>query len=74
MKWLFYIIAAIVLIPAIIYLLRILAGIIGLCLGIIGIVLLFTGNIWPGIILLVIAAFLSFVVPEIDPDCWTWYD
>ena len=74
-KILLGIVAIIVCLPIIIYLLRLLAGILAFCLGAVGLVLLFTGNVGAGIGVIVVALILGIFAPETDPDIdvWWWY-
>ena len=67
------IIAVIALFPVIIYLLKLLAGLIAFCLGGVGLVFLLTGNIVPGLVLLGVALVLGIFAPKPDPDDWWYY-
>lgn len=72
MPWWLWVIIGVIALPLIIYLFRVLCGLIALGLGLFGIICLFTGNITSGIILLVIAAVLGCLAPAISPDDYDW--
>ena len=73
-KILLGIVAVIVCLPIIIYLLRLLAGLIAFCLGGVGLVLLFTGNWVAGLVMIGNALVLGIFAPEPDPDIDYWWD
>ena len=68
MNTLGWIVVILICLPLIIWLFRVLIGFIGFCLGAVGLVMLFTGNIVPGIVLLVMAVGCGIIAPDPDPE------